>query len=169
MFFTRTHHYNFSIPKELLGYKLIGNHIKIHDLDFQVLEDDHLLTVLPHTEETAEERSFPITELQLEDEGNNTKVVITSRIRKVDSGLPLLLFILCILLLATSFIFLYIGNELEVSVTMCAFTLVILLLLFVRLQKDYFGYVRKIHGHIKYTGDQITKDVRRQLFKHKAA
>ncbi len=169
MLFTRTHQYNFSIPKELLQYKLIGNHIKIYDLDFQVLEEDDLLTVIPYTAESTGTRSFPITELQLEDEGNNTKVVITSRIRKVDSGLPLLLFILCGLLLVASFIFLYIGHELEVSVTMCAFTLVILLLLFVRLQKDYFGYVRKIHGHIKYTGDQITKDVRLQLFKHKAA
>ena len=169
MLFTRTRQYNFSIPKELLRYSLIGNHIKIHDLDFRVLEDEgQFLTVLPDTEKITDTHSFPITELQLEDEGNNTKVVITSRIRKVDSGLPLLLLICCVFLLAAASVFLYIGNEELVTIIMCVLSLVMLILLFIRLQNGYFGYVRKIHGYIKYTGDQITKDVRRQLFKHKS-
>ena len=167
--FTRTHRYVFSIPKELLQYRLIGNNISVRGLVFRVSEEDHALSILPYTEDRNSAHAFPATELQLEDDGNNTQVVITSSIRKVDSGLPLLLSMLCSVLLVAAVLVLYFAHEPVVAVAMCACTLLLLLFLFIHLQKGYFGYVRELHSYIKHTGDQITKDVRLQLFKHKAA
>jgi hypothetical protein len=168
MLFTRRHEYDFSIPKEHLRYHLIGDRIHIDGLDFRVMEDEQHFSILPEPEDRVTARSFPLTEMQLESEGNRTKVVITSRLRKVDTGLPLVLMMFCVFLLIGSAVLLYIGHEPEATVTLWVLTLALLTLLIVRLQQSYFGYVRRIHSHIKHSGDRITQDVRRQLFKHKA-
>ena len=167
MLFTRTRRYQFSVPKEHLRYRFVGNHVKIHDMDFEVLEQDQKLHIIPHAEQVNAIKTLPITYLELNEENGKTKVVVTSEMRKLDTGGPLLIIVFCVFLLITSFILLYIGKEPVLTYMMWGATLFILTLFLIRMQLGYFDYVRKIRGYIQYKGDQITTDVRQQIFKHK--
>ena len=167
MFFTRTHQYDFSIPKEYLKFRLVGNKIKIHDLDFEVTEDGNLLSVMPQMEEETNAKTLPVTQVNLKEQGNKTHVVITSKMRKVDSGGPIVIVMFCMFLFLGSLLLYYITKDPILTITLCAFSLFVFTLFMIRMQVSYFDYIRKIRTYIKFSGDQITSDVRRQLFKHK--
>lgn len=165
--FTRKHQYNFSIPKEHLKHHLIGHHVKIHDKDFQLMEDDQELSILPNEEQISKTSTLPVTQVELRENGNKTEVVITSKMRDIDSGGPLVVVLFSIFFFVASFILLAVGKDPVVTLTLCGISLLVFIIFLVRMQIGYFDYVRKIRHHFKDTGDQITVDVRRKLFKHK--
>ncbi|MCW3120951.1 MAG: hypothetical protein JWQ38_443 [Flavipsychrobacter sp.] len=167
MLFTRTRRYQFSVPKEHLRYRLLGSHVKIHNMDFEVLEKEQKLHIIPHAEQVNTIKTLPITYVELKEDGNKTKVVITSEMRKLDTGGPLLIIIFCAFLLAASIVLLYIGKDPMLTYAMWGVAVFIFTLFLIRMQLGYFDYVRKIRSYMQLTGDQITKDVRQQLFKHK--
>ncbi len=167
MIFTRTCQYRFSIPKEHLKHRFVGNHVKIHNLDFEVQDNEHYLQIIPHAEQINSIKTLPITRLSLEEDGNKTKVVVTTKMRKLDSGGPMLIMLFCVFMIVTSVVLYYIGQEPLITYSMLGVTGIIFLLFFIRMQMGYFDYVRKIKAYVKFKGDQITTDVRRQLFKHK--
>jgi hypothetical protein len=167
MLFTRTHQYNFSIPKEHLKFRLVGNKLTIHNLDFEVQEQGNNLSIMPQDEDVDAGKTLPVTEVYLKGEGNNTNVVITSKMRKVDAGGPIVMLMLCMFLFFGSLLLYYISKDPVLTVTLCAFSLLILTIFMIRMEVSYFDYIRKIRTYVKFSGDQITTDVRRQLFKHK--
>jgi hypothetical protein len=149
MFFTRTRKYSFSIPKDDLKKRLIGKHVRIHNLDFEVFEDGPSLSIIPHTEQDNSIKTLPVTSVDLKEEGNGTKVVITSRMRKLDSGGPMLLMLFCAFMLIASFILLYVGGEKMITYTMLGIACFIMLLFSVRMQMGYFDYVRKVRTYVR--------------------
>jgi hypothetical protein len=165
--FTRTRQYQFSIPKELLKYRLLGNHITIHRHDFAVLENEQLISIAPTIETESGRTTLPITQVELKEEGNKTEMVITSRMHTIEAGAQMLIMLFCVFFLAASLILLYVGHDIMITISLCSISLLVFIFFMVRLQFGYFDYVRKIRAHIKHTGDQITTDVRKQLFKHK--
>lgn len=165
--FTRTRQYTFSIPKEHLKYRLLGNHITIHHHDFEVTEEEQSLTIQPTIEDSAEKGTLPITLVELKEEGNKTEMVLTSRMPSIQAGGQIVMMLFSVFLLIASFILLYVGHDPLITYTLCGMSFVVFVYLLIRLQLNYFDYVRKIRSHVKVTGDQITSDVRRQLFKHK--
>lgn len=165
--FTRTRQYQFSIPKELLKYRLVGNHITIDRKDFSVLENEQAISIVPTTETESGRTTLPITQLELKDDGNRTEMVITSRMHTIEAGAQMLIMLFCVFFLAASLILLFVGHDLMVTLSLCCISVLVFIFFLVRLQMGYFGYVRKIRAHIKLTGDQITTDLRKQLFKHK--
>ncbi len=167
MFFTRTHQYKFSIPKEHLRFCLVGNKVKIHNLDFEVQEQDNYLRLIPQDEDVDAGKTLPVTQLELKEDGNKTNVVITSKMRPIDSGGTLVMLILCLFLFLGSFILFLVSKDPIVTISLCAFSLLIFTVFMIRMQASYFDYIREIRTYIKFSGDQITSDVRRQLFKHK--
>ena len=165
--FTRTHEYKFQIPKEHLKYRLVGHHVKIHDKDFELLEADQDLSMVLLAEDDRSSNSIPVTQLELKEYGNKTHVVITSKMREIDSGAPLVIMLFCTFFFIASLLLFLVGKEPVVTITLCCISLLVIVTFFIRLQMGYFDYVRKIRMYIKATGDEITTDVRRQLFKHK--
>ena len=165
--FMRTFQYSFSIPKELLKYRLLGNHITIHQHDFEVTQEEQSLTIQPTVEDVAEKGTLPITLVELKEEGNKTEMVLTSRMPTIQAGGQIVLMLFSIFLLAASFILLYVGHDPLITYTLCGMSFLVFVYLLIRLQLNYFDYVRKIRTHVKVTGGQITTDVRKQLFKHK--
>src|SRR5947207_2306849 len=110
MFFTTTHKYQCTTPQDDFKSRLVGNHVKIHDMDFEVFEKDQSLRIVPHAEQTNAIKTLPITKVDVKQDGNKTKVVITSKMRKLDSGGPLLIILFCSFLFIASFILLYVGG-----------------------------------------------------------
>ena len=165
--FTRTHQYKFSVPKELLKYRLVGNHITIHRHDFEVLEDEQLLSIIPVVEEDAKRSTLPITQVELKGDGNKTEMVITSRMKAIEAGAQMLMMLFCGFFLIASLILLYVGKDPKVTFSFTVISLLIFVFFLIRLQLGYFDYVRRIRAYVKHSCDEITTDVRRQLFKHK--
>jgi hypothetical protein len=154
MLFKTIHTYHFPVRKEELKSRLVGRHVNIHNLDFEVLDKDPKLTIIPHAEEIESIKTLPITSVVFDDEGNTTKVVVTSRMRQIDSGGPILIVAFCAFILVASFLMLK-YREPNAAYTLMGISLLILTLFCIRLQTGYFDYVRKVHSYIKSKADAL--------------
>lgn len=149
MFFKRTQNYKCALCQDDLRSRLIGNHVTIHHMDFEVYEKDDSLRIVPHAEETKSLTTLPITKVDMKREGNETKIIVTSQMRKLDSGGPLLLLLFCAFLFIASFILLYVGGERQITYTLLGVGSIILAIFWIRLEMGYFDYIRKIQGYVK--------------------
>src|ERR1022692_2027243 len=109
MFFTRTHSCVIQVPKKDLIKHLLGRHVKIHNLDFEIYEEDGFLNIISHTEQEESIKTLPNTKIELIDLGNKTKVISTFSMRQIDSGGPFLIVIFCAFLLISDAVLFYIG------------------------------------------------------------
>jgi len=139
------------MPIEDIKRRLLGKHVKVHNMDFEVYEKDRLLRIIPHAEQETHIKTLPITHVELKGKGNQTQVVINSKMRKIDSGGPLLIVIFCsFLLIAAVLFFVFGGNEfLNFTYTLLGISLFIFLIFWMRMETGYFDYVRKIKNYIK--------------------
>lgn len=149
MLFTRTTRYNCSIPTEDYKNRLVGKHVRIHNLDFEVYEKDKSLRIIPHAEQETAIKTLPITHVDFKEEGSHTKVVVTTRMRKLDSGGPMLVLIFCAFLILSSVVLLYVGHERLITYTMLGIGSAIFSIFIVRMQLGYFDYVRKIRAYVR--------------------
>ena len=150
MFFTRTHNFHFSVPKDDLKNRLLGKHVQIHNLDFEILDKgERKLSIVPHAEQVESIKTLPITNVDLQEDGDNTRVVVTSRIRAIDSGGPMLILIICSVLIGASAVLMYVGGEPGITYAALGVGLGILALFMIRMQMGYFDYVRKIRAYVK--------------------
>jgi hypothetical protein len=149
MFFTSTQKYQSSIPKEDVKNLLKGEHVKIHDLDFEVMEKGHSLSIIPHAEAINALKTLPITHVALHTVGNTTNVVVKSKMRKIDSGGPQLLMIFCAFMFLASIVLFYVGGERMITYALLAVASIIFITFMVRMQMGYFDYVRKIQAYVK--------------------
>ena len=155
MLFTRTHSYHFSVPKDDLKNRLIGKHVKIHNLDFEVLEKGPVLNIIPHAEQIEAIKTLPITQVDLKEDGGKTKVVITFKMRRFDSGGPMLVIIFCsFMLIAAGVLFNISGADRALPYTLAGISLAILIVFSIRMQTGYFDYIRKIRAYVKSKGEQ---------------
>ncbi|OJX01507.1 MAG: hypothetical protein BGO70_17305 [Bacteroidetes bacterium 43-93] len=137
-------------PDDIKG-RLVGKHVKVHNMDFEVSEKDRMLRIIPHAEEENEIKTLPITHVELTGKGDKTQVVISAKMRKIDSGGPMLILIFCLFLLIGSGATFYFGkNEyLTYTYTLGTIGVLILLVFWLRMERGYFDYVRKIRDYIK--------------------
>ncbi len=149
MIFTTTHRYSSLVPNEDLVNRLTGNKVHIHNLDFEVIRDEQSLSIIPFSEEENTLKTLPITQVDVQKDGNKTKVVITSKMRKIDSGGPMLVMLFCTFLLLASLVLLYIGGEPQITYTLLGMGMSIFVIFCIRMQMGYFDYVRKIRNYVK--------------------
>lgn len=149
MFFTRTHRYTTTLTQGDLRQRLVGKHLTIHNLDFEVQDKEEYLKIIPHAEEIEEIKTLPETYVDFATEGSSTKVTIKCKMRKFDSGGPYILLLFCFFMLLFSGILLFTTPQRELSYTLLAIGVGILTIFWVRLEMGYFDYVRKIHGYLK--------------------
>lgn len=86
MLFSRTYRYVSSSTEEDLKGRLLGKHMKIHDMDFEVSEKGKMLKIIPHAEQETGIRTLPIAHVEFKGKGGKTQVVVTAKMRKIDSG-----------------------------------------------------------------------------------
>lgn len=151
MIFSRTYKYQSAMPIEDIKTRLLGKHVKVHNLDFEVYEKDRLIRVLPHAEQETSIKTLPITHVQLNGNGGKTQVVINAKMRKIDSGGPMLIVIFCAFLLIGASLFYILGQEeyLNFSLIFGGIALAIFAIFWIRMEAGYFDYVRKIRDYIK--------------------
>jgi hypothetical protein len=149
MLFTRTQRYVASIPKEEFKRRLAGNHVKIHDLDFEVYEKGQKLRIVPHAEQETDIRTLPITDVVFREAGDNMEVIITSKIRKIDLGGPQLILLFCVFLLSASVTLFLVGRERMEVYALMSISIITFGIFWLRMERGYFDYVRKIRAFVK--------------------
>ncbi|MFI5196379.1 MAG: hypothetical protein ACHQD8_04755 [Chitinophagales bacterium] len=127
----------------------MGNHVTIHDMDFEVTAKDHLLRIIPHAEQVNVIKTLPITHVDIKETGDKTNIVVTSKMRKLDAGGPMLIVLFCTFMFLASMALLYVGEESSIAYTLLSISLLIFTIFWVRMELGYFDYVRKIRAHIK--------------------
>lgn len=151
MIFSRTYRYHSSLPAEDLKGRLVGKHVTVHNLDFEVSEKDQELRIIPHAEDDQSIKTLPITHIVFKGNGSKTQVVINSKMRKIDSGGPMLIVIFCAVMLIGAFIFFLLGKSEYTSFTYTfgGLGLLIFAIFWTRMETGYFDYVRKIRDYVK--------------------
>ena len=151
MIFSRTYRYKSSMRPDDIKGRLVGKHVKVHNLDFEVSEKDRVIRVIPHAEQERDIKTLPITHIELNNKGDQTQVVISSKMRKIDSGGPMIIVIFCAFLLIAAVITLTVGST-EYSTYTYMFGgigLAIFAIFWMRMERGYFDYVRKIRDYVK--------------------
>ncbi len=87
--------------------------------------------------------------MDLKEVGGKTKVVIGSKMRRIDAGGPLLIITFCVFLVLAALDLMYFEREPKATYTLLGIGAIIFGVLYVRLQMGYFDYVRKINLRIK--------------------
>lgn len=151
MFFTRTYKYSSAKSADDIKHGLLGKHVRIHNLDFEIFEKDSLLRIIPHAEQETDVKTLPITHIELSGGGDKTEVVISSKMRKIDSGGPLLILIFCLFMLLGSIAFFFIGSQESAmyTYTLLGVSLLIFSIFWIRMERGYFDYIRKIRDYVK--------------------
>ncbi|MCF8450412.1 MAG: hypothetical protein K9G49_11135 [Taibaiella sp.] len=148
MFFTRTHECALTISTEEFKQRLIGKHVKIHNLDFEVMELDSKLNIVPHAEQVNEIKTLPITEIDFKQAGGKTNLIIKSKMRQLDAGGPQLIMIFCLFLFVASIILFVTSDDLKITLTFLGTAVLLISTFWYRMQTGYFDYVRKIREYV---------------------
>lgn len=151
MIFSRTYRYHSSRAADDIRGRLVGQHVKVHNMDFEVSEKDLMLRIIPHAEQETNIKTLPITHVELKGKGDKTQIVISSKMRKIDSGGPTLIVIFCSFMLIAAIAFLMVGDKeyMSFTYTLGGISLLIFLVFWMRMEAGYFDYVRKIRDYIK--------------------
>ena len=151
MFFTRTYKYSSAKSADDIKHSLLGKHVRIHNLDFEIFEKDSMLRIIPHAEQETNVKTLPITHIELSGGGEKTEVVISSKMRKIDSGGPMLILVFCLFLLIGSVMFFLFGQNEYASYTysLLGASLLFFSVFWLRMERGYFDYIRKIRDYVK--------------------
>jgi len=140
------------MPIDDIKGRLLGKHVKVHNLDFEVFEKDREIKVIPHAEQIQALKTLPITHIKLNGKGAKTQVVISSKMRKIDQGGPMLIVIFCSFMLLAGVVGFLFDEQKEHGVhvyTLLGIGLLIFIVFWLRMEAGYFDYVRKIRDYIK--------------------
>ena len=131
----------------------MGSHVKIHNLDFEIVERDGEVLIVPHAEQEESIKTLPITHVDMSEQGGKTKVKVTSKMRKVDSGGPQIVLIFCFFIFLAAFVLRLVGGDWNVTFILLGADLLIFSFFLYRLQTGYFDYVRKVRAYVVEKGD----------------
>lgn len=152
MIFKRSYSFRSKMSSQDLRQKLKGEHLKVHDLDFEIMEKEGILKIIPHAEMNDEKvYTLPITHLHFNDEtGGGSRVKMKSKARRTDIGGPNLVIIFCAFLLIAGII-MFISDEhyRTASYILIAIAILFFSILWYRMEMGYFDYIRKIRAWLK--------------------
>ncbi|MEO6834189.1 MAG: hypothetical protein ABI378_15855 [Chitinophagaceae bacterium] len=153
MLFTRNYRYDTTISADEIKKRLIGQHVKVHRMDFEIYEKDNIVKIIPHAEQETNIKTLPITHVEFAANGVKTKVRITSKMRKIDKGGPMILLTFVFFMLAAAlFMLLYLkddGFEMY-ALPLFGISLLVFIIFWYRLERGYFDYIRKIRDYVKH-------------------
>lgn len=137
-------------PQEVKS-ALVGRHLKVHVLDFEVWDKDNSIKIIPHAELEEHIYTLPITRVKIIANGTGSTVKLMSKPRRIDIGGPYLIMIFILFALIAS-VFLYFfgaGKYNNTAYILAGIAGLIFLILWFRLQMGYFDYIHKIKNWVK--------------------
>jgi len=151
MIFHTTHKFTSSLSQDEIKKRLVGKHVKIHTIDFEVYEKNGLVKIIPHAEQIDAIKSLPISHVHLKEKGNKTGVRLTSHMRRIDAGGPSIVVVFGFFMILAGVLFLLIGKEAFVgfAAPLIIFGLILMIILMIRLQRGYYDYCRKVKQYVR--------------------
>lgn len=131
---------------EELKAEIVGKHFKVHELDFEVIDRDGEVKIIPHAENDDHVYTLPITRVRIKNNNNGSTVRLLSKPRRIDIGGPYLIMIFVTLAIGAG-IMLYLFGEGVYNNTAYIFAglgIFIFIILWMRMEQGYFDYIRKI-------------------------
>lgn len=130
---------------------LVGKHLSIKELDFEFKESDGMLKVIPHTENDDKARIVPITHVEPSADGSGSRILVSSKPRKIDLGALYMVtgFIIVIAIIAVYLKVTYPEQTLKAPILVAAASLLLFIIFRIRLQSSYYGYIYSIRAFIK--------------------
>ncbi len=153
MLFNRSYSFNSNLSANEIRNRLLGQHLKVHGLDFEISEKEGMIKIIPHTEEDENNRvlTLPISHIEFRGNDRNTQIRFTAKPRKIDEGGPLIVVGFCIFMVLVATAFLTIGHReyREGAFLTMGVAALIFLFFWFRMEMGYFDYVRKIRDWVK--------------------
>lgn len=151
MIFNTTSRIKSKFSPETIKDKLLGQRVMVHQLDFEVLESNGMLKVIPHAENIDGLKTLPITHIEMQPQTEETTITISSKPRKIDvGGLYLILaFVVFMFAVAVYFWKAYPDETFIVPLSLLGVGVVIFVVFMIRMQSGYYDYVRKIRHFLQ--------------------
>jgi hypothetical protein len=151
MFFNRTCTIRSKKNADKVKQELVGKHVTVHNIDFEVFDKDERIRVIPHAEEYDDLMTLPITRINVEDVKEGSVIKISSHMRKIDVGGPLLLvyLIIAMIIVGLGLINFSQGMYGGVGKAFVGLALLISVIFWFNLEKGYFDYIKQIRKWIK--------------------
>jgi len=151
MIFNRSYTFRSKYSPAEIKKNLLGAHLSIHKLDFEVIDKEHMLKIIPHAENVQDVKTLPITHVSFKSKSDGARVKVSSHPRRIDVGGPMLLATFCILaMLGGIGLYVFIPNEsIYLPGGLFGVGLIIFILFWIQMERGYFDYVRKIKSFVK--------------------
>ena len=111
-----------------------------------------MLKIIPHAEQDTGIKTLPITHVEFKGKGGKTQVVVSTKMRKIDSGGPMLIMAFVCIMVAAALALLVIDKQGKFNtyiITLGGIGLAIFAVFWTRMERGYFDYVRKIRDFVK--------------------
>lgn len=144
MLFTR--HFQCTSPKnaETLYKQFLGKHLTIHQLDFEVFDEGDHLKVIPHTENSDQIFTLPITKVIIQPDNNGAFVKMKFSPRHIDIGGPYLLLMFISFAIVAGLLLIWFKTNIQTAFILIGIALFAFAIMWYRMERGYFDYIRKI-------------------------
>jgi hypothetical protein len=150
MLFNRTFYLKSQKSPAQISTSLVGQHLKVHDLDFEVFLKDEVIKIIPHAEEKEGVLTLPISNITLSKKNDTTSIKLSTHPRRIDIGGPYILMILCIFAIVAGYLLGATNTEYtEASKVMMGIGALVAAIFWIKMEFGYFDYVRKIKNWVK--------------------
>jgi hypothetical protein len=146
MIFSRSYTLQSKKNQDEIRQYIVGQHLKVHDLDFEVLVRDEDVKIIPHAETEDHIYTLPITRLRFISSGTGTIIKMRSKPRRIDIGGPYLIMIFVLFMIVAGILLFLLGEGKYTTTAylLCGIAMLIFAVLWIRLDMGYFDYIRKI-------------------------
>lgn len=149
MLFTRQFQFNCSKNAETLYKHFLGKHLTIHQLDFEVYDEGDHLKVIPHTEDSDQIYTLPITKVMISPDNKGASIKLKFSPRHIDIGGPYLLIIFIVFAIISGLLLLWYNTNVQTAYLIIGLAIGVLSIMWYRMERGYFDYIRKIKKWIK--------------------
>lgn len=149
MLFTRQFQFNCSKNAETLYKHFLGKHLTIHQLDFEVYDEGDHLKVIPHTENSDQIYTLPITKVMISPDNKGASIKLKFSPRHIDIGGPYLLIIFIVFAILSGLLLLWYNTNVQTAYLIIGLAIGVLSIMWYRMERGYFDYIRKIKKWIK--------------------
>ncbi len=149
MLFTRQFQFNCSKNAETLYKHFLGKHLTIHQLDFEVYDEGDHLKVIPHTENSDQIYTLPITKVMISPDNKGASVKVKFSPRHIDIGGPYLLITFICFAIIAGLLLLWFNTNVQTAYLIIGLAVAVFAIMWYRMERGYFDYIRTIKKWLK--------------------